>query len=140
MILIILPVIYEILALVIQDVPTEVEVANDAHGDFNKTGDVILRIILSCAAVLITIKITDHTILDSALLTSAMFFASFDYRVTHALIKNKKIEAPGATWFNTTGKEGWFDRIPLWVKIGPWGRFAAKAVVLILAVVNYFVW
>lgn len=136
----ILSILAEILALVVQALPTIVEYVNDAHGDYNKRVDVIIRIVLSATAIYVTVMLTNHSVWESVLMTFAIFFLVFDYWVTAALIRNRKMEHPDAHWFRTIGKKGWFDEIELWIKIGPWGRFAVKAITFVLAIFIYFIW
>jgi len=71
-----------------------------------------------------------------------MFFAFFDYLIGYVLIKNGTLEPPrGVTyhWFTYEAKKGVFDNLKTWRKIGPWGRFLVKSLVLIGATILFIV-
>jgi hypothetical protein len=101
------------------------EVYQDRHGDLNKSDDVAWRVFLIVIEALAVTAITHKPLIVSLLLSSAVFFLTFDYLVTYVLIRNKVIEVPGAHWFSYTGKKGWFDNLKLW-RFSPWIRLGIK--------------
>lgn len=132
-----LHILIEILCLVALSTPTIVEVANDAHGDFDKDADTIKRLLMMSAATLLTAWLTDRT-WSPLLMTFGIFFFFFDYLVTYYLLKNKVVEIKGATWYNYLGKIGRFDNFKLWKRMHPNYRLLIRVVVFATALYFYF--
>lgn len=64
------------------------ELINDRYGDEDKKLDVLIRVILGLAAALVNFILIGKPILDSFLLSMAIFFMLFDYLINIILYKN----------------------------------------------------
>jgi len=112
------------------------ELIDDHNGDTKHTLDVYVRIIIAFAAAVAIWILTNHTAWSAFILALAIHFFFFDYLENILLIRNHVI-MPGAHWFTYLGKSSKQDKIQFWRKIGPYGRLAVRAVVLITAIYFY---
>ena len=119
-------------------IATIVEVYFDRYGDTNKGRDVIIRCLLFVVETLILHYTFKKPAIDCFILTVAIFFFAFDYTVQYVLIRNKVIETK-LNWFEYVGNSSKFDKWELWRKLGPWGRFLVKSLVLIGATILFIV-
>ena len=115
------------------------EVWNDRNGDLNKASDVIIRCLLFVVETLILHYTFKKPVIDCYILTVAVFFFLFDYAVHIAMIRTGTLELPRhLNWFTYIGKSAVFDRIIIWNRIGGWGRFLVKSLVLIGATILFY--
>lgn len=123
------------------------ELNNDRLRDLDKKYDVLVRACFIVAASFVNYFLRDLQILNvhsfgqvmkgvlkPLAMSIAAFFLLFDY-IEHWQLGHKAWKA--FTYLGTS-KEHNFDKFPLWVRIGPWGRFAVKMVVFIAALLFYF--
>jgi hypothetical protein len=128
------------LAIISLFVPLAIELWNDRNGETaeEKVTDVAWRMVLAVVAGIVNFYMIDKPIFDSMFLALAIHWLLFDYLITWWLIKKGVIETH-KSWFEYLGKFSVMDNFRLWVQIGPWGRFTAKAVVFIIALVIFIV-
>lgn len=120
----------EIICFIILFAPLIVEVRDDRNGDHNKKMDVLWRILIGAGASVFVWLFTGHSLFEAALMCFAIFFLLFDYLINLVL----KRPDPFAYLSKTTGT---IDRIPWWVNIGTWWRFAVKIGVFMTALLIY---
>lgn len=123
-------------------IATLFELYGDRHGDFNKQGDLIWRVVLILAEAGLLAWLLHKPFVDSILLSSAIFFLVFDYLIAYVLIKNGTLEPPrGITyyWFDYIAKVGPFDNFKYWKALKPRTKLFVRVVVLIGAVIIYIV-
>lgn len=117
-------------------IATLFETWNDRHGDLNKRADLVWRVILILAEAGLLAWVLHKPFIDSILLSSAIFFMTFDYLVAYVLIKNKVVEPRRGTtytWWTYTAKKGFFDNIGLWRRLSPWVKFFVKLICLAIS-------
>lgn len=116
------------------------EAWNDRHGDLNKQTDLIWRVVLILLEAGLLAWFLHKPLVDSILVSSAVFFMCFDYLVGYVLIKNSVVEPRRGTsysWWTYTAKKGFFDNIKVWRNLSPWAKFSIKLSVLIAAILIF---
>lgn len=132
-----------LLAFLILTLPTVYELWNERSGEAkkNKRLSVLVRIVCIVGSLWVAAVFkNDNLIKDlvkSAAMAFAIFFFTFDYAITTILIHRGVIETKESA-FSYVGKTSKFDKFKLWVRIGPWGRFAVKLAVFVVALIIYF--
>jgi len=116
------------------------EVKDDRFGDSDHRQDVVRRwamaaIITFLAWTLGTLHIIErHNPLAIFGLVLSIHFFLFDYAIAYVLGHRD--------WFSylsNNPKGSVVDRIKIWVKIGPWGRFSVKLIFLVGFLIWYFI-
>jgi len=127
----------EVLSILVLCIPLFAELWNDRNGDAHHATDVVVRwIIAAFSAAVVWWLLSPHSWWSAAFLSLAIHFFFFDYLENILLIRNHVITS-GAHWFTYLGKSSKEDKFKLWRKIGPYGRLAVRAVVLITAIYFY---
>jgi hypothetical protein len=126
-----------ILSILVLFAPLTWELINDRFGDEDKKLDVLIRVILGIASALVNFILIGKPILDSFILSMAIFFLAFDYLINIILYKNDVIDY--ANWFSYTSKKGVIDNIGFWKKMNPWTKLGVKVGVLAVAILIYVI-
>lgn len=125
----------EAVAILILFVPLVVELINDRRGDFNKSVDVVIRLINAITVGIFAYLIADKNILLAANLAIGIHFMFFDYAINYILYRNKIIASP--YWFSYTGKSGVIDNIKGWKHLNPWLKLFIRILYLAIALFLY---
>ena len=117
------------------------EVYNDRKGDFNKLFDVALRIGLISLEASLLVLLFHKPYIDCFLVSTSIFFLTFDYVVAYVLIKNGTLEPPRNVtyhWFAYTAKAGVFDNLKFWRNLNPYVKLAVKVSFFLLSILICF--
>jgi len=126
------------------------ELSDDAHGDFNKRGDVRARAVIMFLTSSLNALLNGKTAAGMVMLffislnaSVAWFFMFFDYTIAYILIKNKVVGLKNVHWFSYLGKVGQVDNWRPWRNLTQWqrfwiriGYFLASMLIYILYAVN----
>lgn len=126
----------EIAAIIILCLPTAVELYADRNGDTNKVMDTVVRIMMMIAVGLIVWGWLGKNMFVAMNMSFAIFFLIFDYAIHIILYRNGVIASPA--WFRYTGKSSKVDNLPIWKRIGPYGRFFVKLFYFLGSIWLYF--
>lgn len=110
------------IASLILCVPTIWEVFNDRKGDFNKSFDVLFRIVTMLLASWTVSENFGFNFFASLNLSLAIFFLFFDYVIAYVLIRNGTLEPPKGVkyhWFTYQAKSGVIDNLKFWKSLKP---------------------
>lgn len=125
-----------IIGIILLLAPLLQEISDDRFGDSDHKPDVYRRVVIAILAGFANslLHLTTHWlfILKSVVLSLAMHFMVFDYAINIVL--------GIVDWFSylsNSPKGSEIDKIPVWNRIGPWGRFAVRLTVLGSAILFY---
>lgn len=110
-------------------IATLIELFNDKDGDFNKGADMFVRLFFFAFEAWMIHFIFDKPVWAAFMLSTAIFFLTFDYLISYILIKNGTLEPPrGVTyhWFTYQAKAGVIDNIGLWRNMNPWVKLCIR--------------